>query len=87
MRSTITRLDPSHPIVNEEDRTPTDQFRIFMLQSYLGSMLIGTGTPEGFVEAQQGRLYMDEIGPVGAILYIKQSADILGDRTKGWVLI
>ena len=87
MRSIITQLDPSYPIVNEESRTPTDQFRIFMLQSHLGSLLIGTGTPEGFVEAQQGRFYMDDTGPVGAVLYIKQSADLLGDRTKGWVLI
>jgi hypothetical protein len=50
-------------------------------------IIIGTGTPEGVVEAKQGRRYMDDAGTAGAILYIKRDVDDgAGDRTKGWIL-
>lgn len=50
-------------------------------------ILSGTGSPEGVVEAKQKRLYMDEAGTAGAILYIKRDADVAGDRRRGWYAI
>lgn len=87
MRNTIRYVDPSLPLVNRNTAVATDYFRIFLLETQLRGLLIGIGSPEGVVEAQQGAEYMDEIGAPGAIKYIKQSADIGGDRTLGWVAI
>ena len=50
-------------------------------------LLSGTGTPEGFIEAKQKRIYMDESGAAGAIMYVKRDADIGGDRTLGWIAV
>ena len=50
-------------------------------------ILSDSGSPEGVVEATSLRQYMDTVGAVGNVLYIKQKDDINGDRTKGWVLI
>lgn len=86
MRSTIKYVDPSYPIV-KKDGTVEDHYRIFVHEVYLRGLLIGTGSPEGVVEAQQGQEYMDEEGLTGAVKYIKQLSDISGDRTQGWVAI
>ena len=50
-------------------------------------ILIGTGSPEGVIEAKQGRQYMDDTGTTGNIFYVKRDADIAGDRTSGWILV
>lgn len=50
-------------------------------------LIRGVGTPETFVEALEGRLYMDNIGLAGAILYIKRNSDIGGDKKQGWILV
>lgn len=87
MRSTIRYINPSYPIINNVTLVPTDSFRIFIKEVQERGLLIGTGSPEGVVEAQQGREYMDETGVTGSVKYIKQLADIGGDRTQGWVAI
>jgi hypothetical protein len=51
------------------------------------SLVIDIGSPEGVVEAVQGAEYMDSDGTTGNIKYIKRDANILGDRSKGWILI
>jgi len=52
------------------------------------SVMIGTGSPEGVVEATQGQEYMDDAGTASTIKYIKRDSDDgLGDKTKGWILI
>jgi len=51
------------------------------------SILEGVGSPEGVIEAQVAREYMDTTGTTGNIKYIKRNADIAGDRTKGWILV
>lgn len=86
MRRTITKLDPSYPLINQTLR-PMDRFRIFLLEVEQRGLLIGTGSPEGVVEAQQGVEYMDDAGTASAIKYIKRDADISGDRTRGWILV
>ena len=50
-------------------------------------LIIGTGSPEGVIEATVGREYMDDTGLAGAVKFIKQLPDIGGDRTKGWVAV
>lgn len=86
MRRTITRIDASTPI-NDQSGYVNEQFRIFLLQVYERGLIIGTGSPEGVVEAEQGQEYMDETGLTGAVKYIKQLANIAGDRSSGWVAI
>jgi hypothetical protein len=51
------------------------------------SLIVGSGSPETVVEAPQLGTYMDEDAAPGSVFYIKQKADIGGDKTKGWVLI
>lgn len=49
--------------------------------------IIGTGSPEGQISALPTRVYMDETGATGSLIYIKRDADIGGDTKKGWILI
>lgn len=86
MRSLVVPIDSSFPII-QESLLPVDFFRLWILQVTEGSLLIGSGAPETVIEAQQGKFYMDEDGSTGNVLYVKQKADITGDRTKGWKLI
>jgi len=86
MRSTVVPIDPSFPII-QENKLPVDFFRLWILQVTEGGLLIGSGSPETVIEAQQGKCYMDEDGSTGNVFYIKQKADIAGDRTQGWKLI
>jgi hypothetical protein len=51
------------------------------------SLIIGTGNPNGIIEAQQGAEYMDDNGTAGNIKYIKRNSDVSGDKTLGWYLI
>ena len=88
MRNTITRLNASTPLLNPVTGLPFDQFRIFLLQVQERGLLIGTGSPEGVIEAEQGQEYMDDTGTAGNIKYIKRDADDgAGDKSKGWILI
>ena len=81
----ITPLNRKIPIV-KEDGTQSTRFEEWQLAVSRLEILEGTGTPEGFVEAIQKRQYMDLNGTAGSILYIKRDSDILGDKTKGWIL-
>lgn len=86
MRNTVTRLNAVAPVVNDEGY-PVQQFRTFLLQIQERGLIIGTGSPEGVVEAEQGAEYMDDTGTAGSIKYIKRDADISGNKSKGWILI
>lgn len=87
MKSNIKYVDQSYPIVDVKSGVMKDHFRIFVLEVVRTGLLIDSGSPEGVVDAAQGRFYMDEDGLAGAVLYIKQLPDIAGDRTSGWVAI
>lgn len=73
--------------ITKNDGTMEDPFRVFTLQVSKLGIIIGTGSPEGVLEAAQTQLYMDDAGGVGAVLYIKRDTDIAGDFTKGWILV
>jgi hypothetical protein len=62
-------------------------FQLFTQELANRALIIGSGVPEGVTEASQGALYMNDLGTAGAILYVKKSADINGDRKEGWVLV
>lgn len=86
MRKTVIRLNAAAPIVDHRGY-PQEQFRVFLLQVQELGLIIGTGSPEGVVEAEQGVEYMDENGTAGTIKYIKRDAHVGGDRSLGWILI
>jgi hypothetical protein len=82
----ITELSTDRPIV-EEDGTLTIQSRTYFKTITAQALIIGDGSPEGVVEAEIGATYQDNLGTAGAIRYAKRDADILGDKSKGWILI
>lgn len=51
------------------------------------TLIIGTGSPNGIIEAVQGAEYMDDTGTTGNIKYIKRDSDVSGDKSLGWYLI
>lgn len=85
MVTRITELSTDRPIVNE-DGSLTVQSRTFFRTITNQALIIGTGSPEGAIEADQGAQYMDDAGVAGAIDYRKRDNDIAGDKTKGWIL-
>ena len=85
---TIAQLNKSIEIL-EEDKPGIMNRRFYEWQREVSllSPLDGVGSPEGVVEANQFREYIDTTGAAGAIKYVKRDADIAGDRTMGWILI
>lgn len=79
-------ISPPAQIVDEQGNQ-TNRMRAWTEEVSALDILIGTGTPEGAIEARQGRLYMDDSGAAGSILYVKRDPDIAGDKTKGWILV
>ncbi len=73
-------------LYDKSGRPSAKQFLWLQLVTDL-DLISGSGAPEGVIEARQKRFYMDEIGGAGNVMYVKVKNQILGDRTKGWVLI
>ena len=83
----IGLLSTDRPIV-EVDGSLTSQSRTFFRVLWSQSLIIGTGSPEGVVEAEQGASYMDDAGTAGNIKYIKRDNDDgAGDKSIGWILV
>ena len=82
----IVPPDGTRSIVRE-DGSMEDAFRAFVNQVSKLGIIIGTGSPEGIVDAAQTELYMDDAGAAGSVLYIKRDTDIGGDTTQGWILV
>ena len=78
--------EATRPIV-KKDGQMHEPFRRFTLQMSRESLIIGSGSPEGAVDAKRGRRYMDEDGTTGTILYIKKLDQIGGDNSQGWILV
>jgi hypothetical protein len=64
---------------------PTQPLRLFSELVATLPILFGTGSPEGIIEARQGRQYFDSTGAANARLYVKSVDDIAGNRKNGWV--
>jgi len=82
----VDELNPSVAVVDDMLR-PTLPLRRLSADVNAMTIIVGTGSPEGVVEARISRLYMDTAGVAGAILYIKQVNDIAGNRKNGWILV
>jgi len=80
------RLNVGQPIV-QDDGTMAQSFRQFTQDASLSIPIVGSGSPEGVIEAAQYSLYLDSGGGASAIQYRKMQPQIGGDRTKGWVLV
>ena len=83
---TSPRLNVAQPIV-EADGTMAQPFRQFTQDASLSIPIVGSGSPEGVVEARQYSLYIDSTGSSGSIEYRKMQPDIGGDVTQGWVAV
>ena len=81
----IVPIDANTPIT--DGNKMTDGFQRWMSQVSRLDLIVGTGSPEGVIEATVGREYLDNTGAAGAVKFIKQLPDIGGDRTQGWVAI
>jgi hypothetical protein len=79
------KLNVGQPIV-EANGTMSQAFRQFTQETSLSIPIVGTGSPEGVIEAVQYSLYLDDSGSAGAIQYRKMLPSIGGDRKKGWIL-
>jgi len=86
MTSSIVPPHPAQPIVDPNFEMK-QVFRTWAQQVSRAYPIIGDGSPEGVIEAQQGQTYMDLLGTTGSVFYIKRDADIAGDRTLGWILV
>ena len=80
------RLNVGQPIV-DENGTMAQAFRQFTQDASLSIPIVGSGSPEGVIEAAQYSLYLNSSGGASAIQYRKMQPEIGGDRTKGWVLV
>jgi len=82
----VDNLGRSIKVVDAQGRATQELSLFFEAVSRL-PVIIGTGSPEGAVEAGQSRLYMNDAGTAGSILYIKKLENIGGDKSQGWVLV
>lgn len=82
----LRTLDRVTPVVDDMGR-PTQILQLLSEEIARLPIIIGTGSPEGVVEARRGRQYMDDAGTTGTILYIKKLSDIGGDKKQGWILV
>lgn len=82
----LVQPDSNRPLLDESG-APAQQFNSWLKDINDRALIIGTGSPESVVEANQGTTYMDDAGITGAILYIKRDADIAGNKTQGWFLV
>lgn len=85
MATRVTGLPVTRPITS--DGILTQEARSYFRVITERALIIGTGSPEGAVEAEKGATYMDDSASMGSILYIKKQDEISGDRASGWVLV
>ena len=83
----ITPPSFNRPLL-EQSGIVTAQTRFWMDYVTLSIPIVGSGSPEGVVEARVRQLYMNSSGATGAVLYIKRDIDDgSGDKTVGWILV
>jgi hypothetical protein len=50
-------------------------------------LYVGSGSPEGVVEAPQYSEYLDEAVPAAPVKYVKTLPEVAGDRRQGWAAL
>ena len=86
MANRVGQLNPSRSPLRD-DGSLQPEFQLWAQLLTNRALIVGTGTPEGAQEANQGALYMDDAGTAGAIIYVKRDDAIAGDKTQGWILV
>lgn len=76
----------NNPIIDEAGKM-VQEFRTWTQSITRESTIVGSGSPEGVIEASLHREYIDSTGSTGTIKYIKMLSSIGGDTKKGWTLI
>jgi hypothetical protein len=82
----LSPLNRIRPVVDKDGKAE-QVLQLFSEEVARMQTIIGTGSPEGIVEALESQEYMDRTGLPGAVKYIKQLPDIGGNRKMGWVPI
>ena len=81
--------EATRPIV-DDNLTQHDVFRewirLITKEVNESSLITGTGSPEGAVEARKSREYFDDTGAASNNRYTKQVDDVAGNKTLGWIL-
>ena len=78
----VNELSRSIPVVDNTGK-PLNTLHLFSVEVAKLQTIIGSGSPEGAVEAEVLREYLDSTGGPGAVKYIKVLADIGGDKSMG----
>lgn len=74
------------PVV-QTDGTMSQAFRTHLQRLSHSVVIVGTGNPEGVLEAPQYSLYIDETTPTVPVQYRKMLTDIAGNSKQGWVVV
>lgn len=83
----VTQPTSTSPFVNAQGE-PEQEFNSWVQIITTRTLIIGTGSPETVISAQQGAMYLDDTGTAGSILYIKRDNDDgAGDTAIGWILV
>ena len=80
------KLNAAQPII-EADGTMSQVFRSWSIAVTNAMPMVGTGSPEGVIEALQYSLYIDEAIPLTPVQYRKMLPEIGGNRRLGWAAI
>jgi hypothetical protein len=87
MVNRITQPSGNRPLVDDNGIMTNETVAWVQLVTNR-TLIVGTGSPEGVVDALQGAIFMDDAGTAGSILYVKRdSADGAGVKTNGWILV
>ena len=79
----MKRLQATQPIV-EPNGTMSQTFRLWAIEVSNSLLIVGSGSPEGVIEAPQYSLYLDEASVTLPDQYRKMLPEIGGDRDRGW---
>ena len=84
----ITQFPANERLTDKNGRLERGRAQELVRELVQLSILTGSGSPEGVIEAKITTLYMNTAGTAGSILFIKRDADDgAGDRKSGWILI
>lgn len=86
MTERVIAPTPTRPILDGNE-LQNQEFRTWAKIVTDRTLISGTGSPEGVIEATQLTPYMNETGTAGNLLWLKRDADIAGDTSLGWILV
>jgi hypothetical protein len=86
MADRIPKLTGQWPVVNQEG-IASKELRLWSIAITDRALILGSGSPEGVVEARIGAEYANVDGTTGSIKYFKKLDNISTDKSQGWVLI